>query len=218
MLYFYLNQNNFVDLFQVNVLTHATEVTLEPKHLRSIKALKAKHLAQDQKELFGAMTDTNIVDRSKLCNDPCSITENEEERVCDVGDKKNDSVLVDASSLARGDTEEGDLQSLNEHNGTHPDEPVKENLGEGTCSDAKVSEEIEILEASDGGALWDIFRREDVPLLQKYLNKHFREFRHIHAGLVPQVTTTFCDNLHSIVILILTQQSFLFLTSPVCSG
>lgn len=177
-------------MFQVNVLTHATAVTLEPKHLHSIKELKAKHLAQDQKEIHGAMTDTNIVDSSKFYNDPCSMTENGKEHVCEevVHENKN-AVLEDASSPKRGDAEEGGLRSLNEHNGTDPDESVKVNLGEQTCSDAKISEEMEGWEASDGGALWDIFRRQDVPLLQQYLDKHFREFRHIHAGPVPQVTT-----------------------------
>ncbi|CAK9311523.1 unnamed protein product [Citrullus colocynthis] len=171
----------------VNVLTHATNVTLEPEHLHSIKELKAKHLAHDQEEIYGAMTDTDIVDGSKFCNDPCSMTENGKEHVCEVGHQNNDEVLEDASNPKRGDEEEGDLRNLNEHNGTEPDESVKVNLAEETCSEAKISEQMESLEASDGGALWDIFRRQDVPLLQQYLNKHFREFRHIHAGPVPQV-------------------------------
>ena len=30
-----------------------------------------------------------------------------------------------------------------------------------------------------GGALWDIFRRQDLPNLQDYLQKNFREFQHV---------------------------------------
>ncbi|XP_022938431.1 lysine-specific demethylase JMJ25-like [Cucurbita moschata] len=171
----------------VNVLTHVTNVTLEPKHLHSIKELKEKHLAHDQKEIYGATTDTNTVDKSKSCNDPCSMTENGKELACEVGHQNNNAVLENASSPKRGDAEEGDLQSLNEPNGTDPDESVKVNLAEETCGDAKISEAMESWEVPEGGALWDIFRRQDVPLLQQYLNNHFREFRHIHAGPVPQV-------------------------------
>lgn len=41
--------------------------------------------------------------------------------------------------------------------------------------------------SSNGGAVWDIFRREDVPKLIEYLNRHKHEFRHFFNEPVESV-------------------------------
>ncbi|XP_062027619.1 uncharacterized protein LOC133743641 isoform X1 [Rosa rugosa] len=45
----------------------------------------------------------------------------------------------------------------------------------------------------DGGALWDIFRIQDVPLLEKYIHKHVNEFMHVLCNPLQRVTHAIHD-------------------------
>ncbi|XP_071697885.1 lysine-specific demethylase JMJ29-like isoform X2 [Rutidosis leptorrhynchoides] len=89
--------------------------------------------------------------------------------------KKFESDGVDNSSR----TKKRDSSESEEANCDEQMEDMEDDIQNGTCVDG--------LNLEEGGALWDIFRREDTPKLEEYLKKHFREFRHVFCRPLQQV-------------------------------
>ncbi|KAL1211991.1 Lysine-specific demethylase JMJ25 [Cardamine amara subsp. amara] len=58
----------------------------------------------------------------------------------------------------------------------------------------KTNQQVENLQTDDG-ALWDIFRREDTPKLEAYIEKHHKEFRHLYSCPVSQVVHPIHDQM-----------------------
>ncbi|KAL5721358.1 hypothetical protein ACHQM5_005011 [Ranunculus cassubicifolius] len=42
-------------------------------------------------------------------------------------------------------------------------------------------------QATQGGAVWDVFRRQDIPKLKEYITKHSKEFMHTYSSPVQKV-------------------------------
>nr|DAD23446.1 TPA_asm: hypothetical protein HUJ06_024909 [Nelumbo nucifera] len=143
----------------VNILTHTTEIVLTDEQHTSIKKLKKKHRAQDERECLDTIQLDHVNDESyefgvqthRKTAHPASTTEN-----------------VSGITVETNETTEVSKED-HEEESNFPGFPT-----EGQSEAA-------------GGALWDIFRREDVGKLQAYLRKHYKEFRHTYCSPIEQV-------------------------------
>ncbi|XP_068642394.1 lysine-specific demethylase JMJ29-like isoform X2 [Aristolochia californica] len=155
----------------VNVLTHTAEVPITRQQQLGIKVLKKKHKHQDERErLERIQGDQSVVHENPLESTTQILVTRDGNGKQRLGEmvvscreqEGDDAVLCSYQTEAHDDLTNGQNKQRN-------------------------SSTFEAHDSIVGGALWDIFRREDVSKLQAYLRKHSKEFRHIHGCPVEQV-------------------------------
>lgn len=169
-------------------------MTLKPEMLESIKELQRKHFEQDQKEIFGDFPSVDEkVGSLKSVGGTSPISTNDNESCGGRGDQ-NTSVTIeelpDPVVPCDADAVDSSMRGTDFSRGSgleKTDAAKLDQVNDGKSVPTISGNNLDRLEASEGGALWDIFRRKDVPKLQEYLKKHFREFRHIHCCPLPLV-------------------------------
>lgn len=177
-------------MVQVNVLTHVQEVTFTADQLAKIEEIRQKHIAQDEREIFG---------REQIVDDKVERLEEELGEMTGTlyPQLHNSETKVDLSSNCKASGITGVKVKLN---GTAMSQTLvnQQNVGEksGELDEYLVNsgvvlpdKKIEGMEHPEGGALWDIFRRQDSPKLEEYLKKYFKEFRHVYCQPLDQVKT-----------------------------
>uniref|UniRef100_A0A0D9YKL0 JmjC domain-containing protein n=1 Tax=Oryza glumipatula TaxID=40148 RepID=A0A0D9YKL0_9ORYZ len=193
----------------VNILTHTAEVPCETYDAVRIKNTQKKMKMQDDMEIYGM-----IESGSELKPSACPVelgnkavgeapkASCSKENVHTLKDKSN-GLDINASPPddAGGDARDEALsyesvvhsdvaQCPNHIHETNNSDDArngaqrcqKKAKGRPPKTGSGVSEHQE-----SGGALWDIFRRDDSEKLQDFLRKHAPEFRHIHCNPVKQV-------------------------------
>ncbi|KAG8076505.1 hypothetical protein GUJ93_ZPchr0006g44030 [Zizania palustris] len=192
----------------VNILTHTAEVPCESYDVNRIETIQNDMRIQDLKEIYGMLDSCskqspsypvelgdNVVDEALKAS--CS---KENDHSCE--DKSNG---LDINALppddAGGDVRDEAVPYKSEvhsevarcpnHNHEANNSDGKHNGAHGSQKKVrgrrpKKGQNI-LKHHKSGGALWDIFRREDCGKLNDFLRKHASEFRHTHCNPVKQV-------------------------------
>lgn len=182
---------------QVNILAHTSDVPVSEEQLSKIRKLLKKHNAQNQRESSGITSDEKNVSKVKGKSSLHS-EKKEEAGIQDlIGEEMHLRKRVARVSCSSAAILEACSRNLKEDNmllGGESDSDSEVLLHCGTIRGSESSEDKkncrvqnqssnhygkELLVESRG-AQWDVFRRQDVPMLIEYLKRHCNEFAHTH--------------------------------------
>ncbi|KAJ1277482.1 hypothetical protein BS78_04G007200 [Paspalum vaginatum] len=179
----------------VNILTHTDEIKLKPERIEEInKKKESLNTKEESANCQASQTDleSTMGPRREGLRSGSKI----QKPALDVAQK----AMVSESTKANG-------QQSNQGEADHGKGEVsfcvtnRGEVGNGFSSEEEIEakqpkffiepkdDKAQFVEGSqsEGGALWDIFRREDVSKLHDYLMKHAEEFRHYNYEPVKQV-------------------------------
>ena len=139
------------------MLTHTTEIKITSTHRRSIIKQRDLYKKEAEKQVKEFLARTAPEAAAKVAD-----------AAVEMASQPVNDAVVDHANDTNGDEKDGGAGKVLES---------KKNAR--VSADANGASPVKApAHSSYGGALWDIFRREDVPKIQEYLIKHVAEFRH----------------------------------------